>query len=474
MQIQQQFFARFLVALFSLVLFCAGTLKADESLDLKVEFPAGRQFRIVAQFEHSGNVIVDSPDTTESGKQKVAFLPLNVDARLTFTQRTTGPQQSIRFYEQAVANITLDKGKTRPALVDSNRMIIARLKSESGKNVEMASISDTLGQDELELIRHAGDPLTLSRLINKSNLKTGQQWSPKHDDLAKFLGVQDIDRSDVKLKLKTFDANSARIYIVGTVVANADDVSTELEISGVITVDRKNNIVSALKMGVRETRPHGQVAPGFEGTSKIELAIQPTAGTPKLSSQSLTKLTKNRKIRQRVRWTSNANQFVLKYEPQWRMIAEEHDAAILRYLKKGEVLAQCNVVLLPPRPANAPLKLDDYKKEVAKMVADNTSAHLTAATESRTESGHRIVRVVVAATQEGLPIKWVYYHVAANDGRQITFVFTMAESVFNQINPVAKQLVGEFVFNAASKQVASQKGAAVKTANPAAQSSKKR
>lgn len=450
------------------LIFISAAIEAQESIDLKVEFPKGQPCRMVCDYVHSGSVLVEQDDSTGS----VMSLPLDVKAKMSYFQRVTNSGQAIRYYENAQAEIKLEKGKTNPTLSQANRLIVARLKPSSGARVEMASINDTLDQTELQLIQNLADPMTLAGVLNKNGIKEGDKWKPSERALAKLLHVHQINESNVQLLLKKADSKLARVYMMGSVNADVDDISTQMEISGIAIVDLKTQMISSFKLGIRETRAPGQIAPGFEGKTKIDLRITPNSSTPHLSNSALARLTQNRKIRQRLKWESQAGRFVVNYDPRWKMITAERDAAVLRFIDKDDILTQCNIVQLPSRPAGNRLSLDTYKKEVAKIVEKDENARFVSGSKVPMPSGYATLRVIVAGEEDGLTVNWFYYHVSAEDGRQVTFVFTLDESVASRVTQLADQMVADIEFLPMPKKVATSKSDTTKKPKP--ESSRKR
>ena len=450
-------------------LFCfSGVTTAQEKFDLKVEFPTSQQFRISSNYEHVGDVLVIAESTDPKKKPKVNPLELSVEAKMTYAQRMMSPTQAIRYFESAGAKIELDKGIATPRLAEKNRMVVARSKEKSKGNqeVEMASVKDTLQQTELDLIQNPSDPMTLAGLLNKDGIKEGDSWKPSNIALAKFLSVNEIVKSDVKLLLKKLDSRSARVFVSGSVEADIDDVSTKMEVSGIAIVDRASNMLSSFKVGINEIKNPGQISPGFKGNTKIDLRFSPINSIKELSNESLALHVKGGKIRQRLKWVSQLGLCELVYEPRWKMITQAQEAALLRFIDGKELLTQCNVVLLPKRAPKKPLTLEEYKKEIAKIADKDKNARLVSADKSRLAGGETCLRVVVSGLEEGIPVQWFYYNVGDYDGRQIAFVFTLEGSVSSRVTSIAQQMVKEFRFLDPPRKVAA------KRTSPAAKTSK--
>ena len=100
---------------FALVVFASPTL-AQETIDLSVNFEKGSQCRVICDFMHSGTVTIPSEETGE-----IVPLPLNVDAKLSFFQRTTSGEQTIRFSKKRMAGSNLIE--ERPNLSSVQKII---------------------------------------------------------------------------------------------------------------------------------------------------------------------------------------------------------------------------------------------------------------------------------------------------------------------------------------------------------------
>jgi len=192
--------------------------------------------------------------------------------------------------------------------------------------------------------------------------------------------------------------------------------------------------VQSVKLSTDERCPPGQITPGFEGRTRVDISFTHGVENAALSNKALAEAMRSSKVAQRLKFDSERGNYRISYDPRWKLIAGEDDTAIMRFIDKGELLSQCTVVMLPRRAANKPLTLDKYKREIARIIEGDSLAKLV--------------------KSDGLPVNWIYYHLEAKDGRQMTFVFTLAESVADRVLGVADQLVNEFEFLDAQTKVA--------------------
>ena len=311
--------------------------------------------------------------------------------------------------------------------------------------MQLASVSEILQQKELELIRNPADPLTFVRLFSNNGVKTGDRWKASSEAVADFLAVDHVYENEIELQLKSVNKNFAKVYVVGKAKAEIDDVTTEIEVSGVSLIDLQKNLLTAMRVTIREDRSPGQIAPGFKGQTKINVKMTATETVPELSDEALA-VTKSKQIQRMLKWSSDQADFRITYHPRWRVIASESEAVVLRYLDDGDVLAQCNIVQLPARPADNPLKLEDFKAEVEKIVAGEDSASVLSSQEFKTNAGLTALRVQVEGLESTVPIIWTYYHVAGKDGRCLTYVFTLEQRVADRFANADQLLVDETVF----------------------------
>jgi len=420
-------------------------IASAETFNIEVATDRGIQQRVEARFEHEGKVVVAHGGQIKNQKQ----LPMDTVASMTYYQRLTGSEkdpQAIRYFENSKGNFNIEKGKVNSSVSKENRMVVARLKSVPGQRLQMASVMDTLSQSEFELIKNPADPLTYAKLLRQKNVKISGKWKPGNDALADFLSVDRILFNETQLLLKNVVQNKARIYMLGEVDATIDDVGTALKISGIFDIDLTSKTVTDVRVNIDEVREAGQVAAGFQGKSKIDIRLTRDTSCDHLSNDMLKKYTKSRRIKQKLKWASDSGRFALEYDPRWRVIAAEQEAAVLRYVDDGDLMAQCDVVQLPSRPANNPLTLAAYKKEVQKMILSDKTAKISDAKEMTTATGLSALKVTVKGIEKELPVQWIYYHVSSEDGRRLTFVFTLEQEIAKVFQPSDHRMVNGLSF----------------------------
>ena len=407
------------------------------------------------QVDYIGSVVVYSKGgQTEQDKETV--LPLEVRANLAYEQQCIETfKRAIRHYEKGTAQIRIDKQNQTSVLGESKRDLNVFLagRNKITKSLLFACPNKLLEQSEVELVRTPFDFLTLSGFLAHDDAKVGTSWQPADQDLVNVLAIDLIYTNDVELTVKEMNDDQTKIYVTGRATGEVDGEDIEVTISAVGLIDNQKDFVKSFRASMREVRDAGQIAPGFEGTVKFDLRA-----TKKTDAESIPVALRDNPVRfrpQKLAWQPE-NSFEVYFDPRWRLITSEDQAAVFRLLDNGDLLAQCNVVQLPNRPENNLLELAEFRSEVGKMM-DGADAEILNSKESQSSRGLSVLKVEVLGEEKNVPIRWTYYHVGHNDGRRLTFIFSVEDEVYDRFNLFGNSLVDAVLFKPVKEITASAK-----------------
>ena len=434
-------FNKILIAL-SLVAITVSPLVAGDPVRVVLEKNDIHNVQI--QTEYDGTVVVQHQDA-EKEQELETTLPIQVRAMLRYEQKVLSQRHSIRNYQTATSEITIDENQRQAGLADSNRTVGVYLgegRTAFPKPILYSSEVDILKQAELELISTPFDYVALSGFFSRDDAEIGQAWQPQDQHVANVLAIDLIYTNDVQITVKSATPQQTKLYITGKATGSVDGEDVSFELSGVTLIDNQTDKVKALRVTINESRVAGQIAPGFVGSVKIDLRAQPKNEVEFIPAPILAGTKKFRP--QKLAWKPD-NEFKLFFDPRWRMINNQDDAAVFRLIEKGDMLAQCSIVQLPNRPDGNLLELKAFETEVGKIIS-GTNAEIAESTERQSSNGLSVLRVDVVGLEQDIPIHWTYCHVAHNDGRRLTFVFTGEEEVFDRFNLYSKPLVDSLVF----------------------------
>lgn len=427
--------------------FCpANSPVLPESINVQHRQNTDQMQQVKSKYVYDGALIVENEKDDE-----VRSVPLDVRADFFWDQRVTAQSktsaQAIRIFKSAAANIKAGTGRTDSKLDEPNQLVLSRIQTDKSDltKFEHASVENVLSQREYELLKNPADPLTFHRMFNQKDVKVGDTWKVNDEAAASFLTLDRMITNDLTLKLKSISGDKAKIHITGRVKGESDDAIVQMNVKGSATFDVKQQLVTWLRMDIEKDRRLGQLAPGFEGQVKVDVSVVPIKDNPTISRDAIKKQFKGKKLRFSFKLDKPKSQFSLIHDPAWRLIASEEEAAVLRYMQDGQLLAQCNVVQLPNRPTDKPLTLDQFKEEINKAVAKG-QGRIVGSSKFQNSKGLSVLRLLVDGKQSDIDVRWLYYHLSGMDGRRLTVVFTIEQDMEDEFAAADRLLVNEVSF----------------------------
>ena len=139
-------------------------------------------------------------------------------------------------------------------------------------------------------------------------------------------------------------------------------------------------------------------------------------------------------------YASDLSRVEFLYDRRWHILAEESDRLAMRYIDRGELLAQCNVLVLPKEAEGKRMSLEDLQAQIRKALGENFG-QLVRATESADRLNRAVYRVIVRGLVSELPMQWTYRLVADREGDQVMFVVTTEEGHSERLNDADERLV---------------------------------
>lgn len=424
--------------------FMVGRARAATTYDLRPD-GSPKTVRVQAQLDVGGDVKL-----VEEGKNRT--LKLSVSAQIHYDERRLlvrnaepGTSRSVRLYRQARAEIKIGEEGVRPMLRESRRLMVS---DEAEQRVALFSPAGPLTREELDLIDIPANSLLLDRLLPSQPVEIGQRW--RHDDalLAKLLGLDAVSQSDVQSELKEVAGNRAKIELAGRLLGAIGGVSTEIEIKAKYRFDLNRRQVTGLGLLVKENRGIGLVNTGLDVVAKLQLALAPTADDGELSDTALAQLPlEPRPEFLALECDSPAKKFRIFHNRDWHLMADAGDLLALRYLDRGELVAQCNISSLADVEPGKQPSLAEFQHDLEHSLG-KTFERFLAATEATNSLGQHIYRVVAEGRVSDLAIQWHYYLIANRDGQLAVFAFTVESALAERLGDADEALAATIEFAA--------------------------
>jgi len=345
----------------------------------------------------------------------------------------------VQYFHEASTEIKVDTHVTKTQLRDSCREIV---KHSAPTGMISASPAQPLFAAERDLVEGSLNTMYLDELLTDDQVGIGDKWNVDSAAVARLLNLDAVHDGNLTVCLVESNKEQAQLTIDGRVNGSVRNVATEMVVEGKAVLDRRGGFVSWLALQTQETREIGEAEPGFEITAKLRII---RAAADAMSHGR----TVDDAMRDIPSWESAA---MLQFQSdrgfyrfladrRWTTYRDNGEEATLRFIVGNRRVAQCNIANLIDYEPGRQLSLEGFQADVQRWI-DTAGHEILEASERLSSTKHRLLRVVVGGTTEGVPIRWIYYHVSNDEGRRLSMTFTLDESSQETFGDQDQQLAG--------------------------------
>ena len=425
------------VALLILAPQIAKTADLAAKQSLKSKHRVGELARIEVALQVGGDLklVVD-------GKNK--NLPMSVIANIGYDEQLLAldddghPRRSLRYYDDTRAVIKVEQGGDKPKLDDAHRLIAVERLADAA--LVLFCPAAALKREELDLIDVPGNSLLGDSLLPREPVAYGESWKLTDQAMAALLTLDAVSWTDVTAVLGETKEGVVEIAAAGSVNGAAGGVSTEIEVKAKYRFDLARGRVVYLAMLIKEKRAVGHIGPGLDTVAKLIVSMTPIEKsihlTPELVARTQPELTPELES---LDYSAVSGQFRFPYDRRWHLTVDDAKLAILRLMDKGELVAQCNVSMLPGEK-KSPVTLAEFQHDVQTSLGKNFG-QFTNASQSTNEAGYSVLRVVARGVVSELPIEWVYYLIQDPQGKRVSLAFTYEQDLAERFAQADRAMV---------------------------------
>jgi hypothetical protein len=200
----------------------------------------------------------------------------------------------------------------------------------------------------------------------------------------------------------------------------------------------------------KENRGISQVAAGFNVSVRFQMTVAPEDTPPQLAKEKLAGLTLEPTPEvSRLRYESPQSRWQITCDRRWYLNSDDRKNAMLKMIHEGALVGQCNIASLPQRDPATLVSLEEYQDDVRRALGENFGQFVEAK-QLGDSAGLRVLRVVANGLVHGksaeVPIRWIYYHVADRQGRQVALTFTVEQEHLEQFAQADRAVVESLRF----------------------------
>lgn len=430
--------------------------RAAETYSLTHKARLGDSTRVKLEMHVGGNLRL-----TKDGKSR--DLPMAVEAKLTYDEQITSlgaaksPWRSLRHYSQAEAEIGVEKGGVKPSLSTERRLI--GVESLDGVST-LFSPSGPLTREELDLVDIPGNTLLIDEMLPSEPVAIGGSWKHADSLLTAILGLDAVSFTDAQSVLGEVADGKARIAMAGAVQGAIGGVSTSIELKAKYEYDLQQKRITWFALLIKEKRAVGHVSPGLDVVAKLILTVTPIAESEQLKAAQASKpITSPTSNLTRLSYAHMSGKWRFMYDRSWYVTSDEKNLAVMRMVDRGELVAQCNISPLPPN-GGKPVTLAEFQADIQRSLGANFGSFLNAS-QATDATGSTVYRVTASGMVSQLPVQWIYYLVASQQGERVTLAFTLESDLVERLGQADKTLVSTVRFVAPGVETARQPTPAV-------------
>ena len=356
--------------------------------------------------------------------------------------------RSVRYYEKADSAVKFRDGAHASSLADPRRLVGVAV---DPPDATLFGLREPLTRDELEVIDILGNSLLLDRLLPERPVAVGESWKPADKVVAALLGLDGATRCDVQCVLKEVTKIVARVEFSGSIEGPVNDTTARIKLKGKYRFDLRTGRIDWFALVTREDRGISQVAAGFNVTVRFQMTITPEAMPPQLAKEKLAGLgVEPTAEMSQLRYESPRDRWHITYDRRWYLNSDDRQNALLKLIRQGALGRPVQHRLAAP--ARSPSNWSRWKTTKRTFAGRWTK---TSASSSRPSSGAMPPDIGCCGWRQTacahdksteVPIRWIYYHVADEQGRQVALTFTVEQERLDRFAEADRAIVDSLRF----------------------------
>jgi hypothetical protein len=404
-----------------------GTTQA-QSCSLAEASLAGNFFDIRLTMDLSGEIRVQKDDKQVTLKHKVEASHVYHER---FLDAPDGKPalKSARFYKEARAAFAVGDDHSERILRTDRRLIVAQ---RSKDQLLAYCPGGALTGEELELLQHF-DSLAVTGLLPQQQVKVQETWKVPNAVVQALCHFDGLTAQDLECRLEQVAGDVARIAVKGTASGIDSGASVKSTIQASCEFDCKTQHLTAVTWKQTDERDQAPTSPAMNFTMTVTLARSSVGPVPELHDFALTAVPDGSTPPESMTalvYQDRQKRFEMVYARDWQLVAHTGEFVVLRYLDRGDFVAQATITPLRPAAAGKTLSDDEFKDLV------NATPGWDPETEAKVEQlpatggqgpskDYTIKRLAAQGSLDGQHIAQYCYLIASPQGEQLIVSFAL-------------------------------------------------
>lgn len=409
---------------------------AQEEIRLGVTVSPERITRVNCKVAIRGQII--APTTTGSTEMK-----LSSDAAFTFDQRQFASQVSgafglrgwRRFQDAGVTTTVGEDHKTTVQLPASHRLL-----QVYGTDAGLLHLSPEvrLTRQQVDLLQLPCDPLAAAGLLPSRALTArDEKWNTDTWVTPLLVGLDAVAKQNTACELIELTDAQAVVRFTATADGAVTGAASSISLTGQLTLDRSAGLITQLQARLQEKRSPGTVSPGLDVTADVQWTQTLQTASSDLPVDLAEQLPADNQLQLTLvtPW-----RLLLLHSREWHLFHETAELVMLRMLRNGSLLGQCNLSPALTMPAGEFTPDDQFRSEVLSALASR-QATLVSSRVTPDLNGWRIHHVRASSTASDKTIYWDYHLCTQKSGEQFLVIFSHTQQDDAAFGDAAEQIL---------------------------------
>ena len=391
--------------------------QAEKTYSLREE-PGDTAFQVDSKVTISGTVL--TPVAQGAAKEwelasaaKYSFK----ERRLVSGGREALSLRAVRRYMNCASATQVGEHKT-PAKLPTASLIVAEGQTAG---VRFYSPGKQLTRETLDLLSSPGDTLAAVAMLPSTEVEIGEKWNPDQWVLQMLTDTEAAVKAKLTCELESVTRNQARVSFTGNVEGASVGSACVIKIAGHMIFDIKAGFVNRFELKREEDRSAGTVSPGLKVTANIKWDRKRSdAMLPDDKQIPATPPPASLELVYRAPWGVE-----LRHDREWHVFNETDRAAVLRLVRGGTLVAQCNIARIAQVKPGSHTADKQFKHDIRQTLGDRLQDLSKGEVLSRRPY---LYTTTATGESDGTEMQWVYYLASAANGQQVSLVYSVADS----------------------------------------------
>jgi hypothetical protein len=390
-----------------------------------------------------GELHIEQGDKTQTLKQSVAAQH-QFNERVLETGNLGVLVKTARVYKDARVTMEIENKRSERGIRPQRHLMVAQ-RTQNG--LVTFSPNGSLTREELDVTQHF-DTLAIPGLLPDKAVAVGDTWKLNNAAAQAACYFEGLTANELTGKLVEVKNDLASVSITGTASGIDLGATVKLKINATLQFDLKASRIVTLEWSQQDERDQGPVSPKIKSDLLVKMTRTPLEPVNELSDIALVPVPQTPQPPETMTALSYSDpkaRYNLTLARDWITVARTDDHLVMRYLERGEFVAQATVTAWPKSEPGKHVTGEEFEKAMTESPGWEVE-ELTDSKAVEADKGYFVYRVTASGKLNGVKTLQYFYLVAGPNGEQAVVAFAMTPGQVQKLGTRDLALVRSLIF----------------------------